>query len=264
VVDYGTWPRQQRAVFAADDMRPGLAEAYPKLGERERLYAALTDLANEVLGREYVRERDGARMRLERCLVDSGWQAETVYQWCRQTPHYAVVMPSKGIARTTTARGVAEWKPRPGEPRPGYHWRITMSETGMGRVVQFDPDAWKTFLWERLTAPLGGAGCLTLFGRSGPQAPAHELLAEHLAAESAEPVTIRGATFDKWRERPHRPDNHLLDCLVGSAVAASVQGVTFDSGAAAGFEAPRVEPKKVMSFSEMQRAARAARTGGRR
>ncbi|HEY1191924.1 MAG TPA: terminase gpA endonuclease subunit, partial [Gemmata sp.] len=266
VIDYGTWPRQSRSVFAANDMRPGLAELYPQLSVSERLYAGLEALSAEVLGREYARERDGARMRIERCLVDAGWEPKTVYTWCRQTPHYGVVMPSKGIARTKTASGVAEWKPRPGEPRPGYHWRITTSETGMGRMVQFDTDAWKSVVWERFTAPLGGSGCLHLWGRAGPNAPLHELLGDHLAAETAEPVTIRGSTFDKWSERPHHPDNHWLDCVVGCAVGASVQGVNFDPGTASGAKPPEVPTVKAMSFSEMQRAARAARekTGGRR
>ncbi|MDY3555314.1 phage terminase large subunit family protein [Gemmata sp. JC717] len=264
VIDYGTWPRQVRTVFAADDMRPGLAELYPTLSVSERLYKGLTDLAAEVLPREYLRERTAERLRVERCLVDVGWEPKTVWSWCRQTPFWPIVTPSKGIARTKTAKGVAEWASRPGEPRPGHHWRLTASELGQGRMCQFDTDAWKSILWERLTSPLGGAGCLHLYGKAGPHAPTHELLGEHLAAETAEPVTIRGSTFDKWTERPHRPDNHWFDGLVGCAVGASMQGVTFDPGTAAGVPVQALAPVKVMSFSEMQRAARAARNGGRR
>ncbi|MDX2058800.1 MAG: terminase gpA endonuclease subunit, partial [Gemmatimonadales bacterium] len=220
LIDYGAWPRQNRAVFGAADPRPSLADAHPGLSEPERVYAGLSALAGEVLGREYAREGTGERMRVERCLVDAGWQSQTVYAWCRQTPFAGLVYPSKGIGRTATARGVSEWKPRPGE-RAGHHWRLTMSETGKGRMVQFDPDAWKTFLWERLTAPLGGPGCLLLHG-SDPAA--HELLAEHLAAETAEPVTLRGQTFDKWSVRPHRPDNHLLDCYSSDMEALTRSG----------------------------------------
>lgn len=252
VIDYGPWPRQHRSVFAAADPRPSLADRHPSLAEPERVYAGLSELAAEVLGREYAREGTGERLQVERCLVDAGWQSQTVYAWCRQTPWRGVVYPSKGIGRTATARGVSEWRPRPGE-RTGHHWRLTMSETGKGRMVQFDPDAWKTFLWERLTAPPGGAGCLLL---PGADAGAHELLAEHLAAESSEPVTVRGQTFDKWALRPHRPDNHLLDCLAGAAVAASVQGLAFDSGAASGAPAEPRPPKRKRSISELYQDAR--------
>ena len=247
-IDYGTWPRQARGFFAASDPRPGLADIYPGMSEEQRVYAGLADLAAEILGRVYYRETTGEEMRVERCLIDCGWNAQTVYQFCRQTPFANNIYPSKGIGRTATARGVSEWKPRPGE-QSGWHWRLTVSETGRGRMVQFDPDAWKSFLFERLTTGMGGHGVLTLHGR---QANAHEMLSEHLAAEYAEPVTIRGSTFDKWLNKPHQPDNHLLDALVGTAVAASVQGATWSASGSPTTETP--EP--VLVLSEIQRQKR--------
>ena len=30
--------------------------------------------------------------------------------------------------------------------------------------------------------------------------------------------------LDEWKAPPEQPDNHWLDCLVGSAVAAAMQG----------------------------------------
>jgi hypothetical protein len=233
-----------------------LSDKFPSLSESERVYAGLTELADAVLGALYVRDGTGEQFRVERCLVDAGWQSKTVYDWCRQTKHYGVIYPSKGIGRTTTARGVSEWKPRPGE-RSGWHWRLTMSEMGKGRMVQFDPDAWKTFLWERLTVPLGGSGCLLFHGRGGY---AHELLAEHLAAEQSEPVTLRGQTFDKWQIKPHRPDNHLLDAIVGCAVAAAVQGLTFDSGAASGAPTGQSQPRKRIRLSDQFREKHGVKT----
>lgn len=248
VIDYGSWPKQARTVFLADDPRPAMAELYPERSETQVLYAGLTDLAQHVLGRVYYRDTTGEELRVERLLVDAGWQSQTVYQWCRETPHAGVIHPSKGIARTTTSRGVSEWKPRPGE-RSGHHWRLTTTETGRGRMVQFDPDSWKTFLYERLTTEPGGAGHLSLFGRSAAD---HELFAEHCAAEQAEGVTIRGTTFDKWQVLPHRPDNHLWDCLVGCAVAASVQGAVWSPASVA----PAPKPgKKKLSIEEMYAAA---------
>lgn len=252
VVDYGTWPRQSRQVFAADDMQPGLAEMYLDLNEPERLYAGLTALAAEVLGRPYQREQGGGELRIERTLVDAGWQSAVVYQWCRESPYAAAVYPSKGIGRTTTSVGVAGWKPRPGE-RAGYHWRLTISETGRGQMVQFDPDAWKTRMYESLTAPMGSAGRLVLYGK---EPRAHEMLVEHLAAESSDPITLRGNTFDKWQQKPHRPDNHLLDCIAGCFVAASVQGLAFS---ASGMQPPTPATSKPVKLSDIQRQKRAQR-----
>lgn len=253
VIDYGCWPRQARAVFAASDPRPGLSVAYPQLGETQRVYAGLTDLASQILGRAYYREGAGGELRVERCLVDCGWNAQTVHQFCRQSQWATALYPSKGIGRTATARGVSEWKPRPGE-RSGWHWRLTLSETGRGRMAQFDPDAWKTFVFDRLTTAMGGRGCLTLFGKS---AAAHELVAQHLAAETAEPVTVRGDTFDKWTLRPHGPDNHLLDCVVGAAVAAAVQGATWTAQAVGG--PPAAKPREKVKLSEVYARKQAGR-----
>lgn len=235
VIDYGCWPRQSRTMFAADDYRPGLQQVYPQLSESQAVYAGLESLTKEILGRLWIREQTGEELRVERCLIDSGWQSDTVHKFCRQSSHAGVIYPSKGVGKSATSGGISNWKPRAGEKK-GYHWRLTQSESGRGRMAQFDPDTWKTFLWERLTEPMGGKGCLTMFGTS---AGAHEMLAHHLAAEYSEPVTFKGVTFDKWLKLPHNPDNHLLDCVVGACVAASVQGLQWNPT-----DAPVVEKKK--------------------
>jgi hypothetical protein len=265
VIDYGAWPRQNRSEFAASDPRPGLddeAGGLPenvRANETTRVYAGLRALTDDVLGRAYYREGTGEALRVERCLIDSGWLSATIYQFCRESPHAGIIYPSKGIGRTPTARGVSEWKPRPGEAS-GWHWRLTMSETGRGRMVQFDPDAWKTFLHERLNTPMGGRGRLALFGR---EAAAHALLGQHCAAESSEPKTLRGSTFDKWTARVGA-DNHLLDVMVGLLLAGSVQGLTFSSsGVPTQAEAPAKPVDHRAEYERQRRAFEARRTGYR-
>jgi phage terminase large subunit GpA-like protein len=224
-------------MFSADDMKPGLAEFYPALSQEQRLYRGLEELTAEVLGRKYYREQSGDELTIERCLIDAGWLPQVVYQFVRASTRAGVIYPSKGIGRTLNARGVSEWKMRPGERR-GYHWRLTQSETGKGRMVQFDPDAWKSFLFERFTTPIGGGGTMRMFGKS---AAMHEMLSEHCTAEISAPVTLRGSTFDKWHVKHHRPDNHWLDCIVGCCLAASVQGLTLNANS---MGRPEVKEKK--------------------
>lgn len=257
VVDYGTWPRQHRRVFAATDGRPSLADVYPGRTEPQLVYAGLESLTADVLGRVYLRE-GGGELKVERCLIDSGWQTSAVYQFARQSVHHGVLYPSKGIGRTATARGISEWKPRPGE-RSGHFWRLTIGETGRGRAVQFDPDAWKTFLHSAFTTPQGGLTGLTFWGKKPVGvAELHAMIGSHCAAEYSEPVTLRGSTFDKWQVRVDRPDNHLWDCLVGAAVAAGVQGLqpfaAPDDPHGLGARAPAPKPK----LSDLQRARRLA------
>jgi hypothetical protein len=249
VIDYGCFPPQARTFFEARDARPSLADIFPGHTEPQLVYAGLNALVPAVLARAYPREGSAADLRVERALIDCGWQPAPVFQWIRQSDHAATLYPSKGIGRSTTARGVAEWKPRPGE-RSGWHWRLTVPESGKVRMVQFDPDEWKTRLHGLLTVPLGGPAGLVLFGRS---AAAHEMLAAHCAAEYSAPVTIRGATFDKWEQRPDRPDNHLWDCAVGAAVAAGVAGQQWSATADGMPDAPR---PRARTLGEMQADAR--------
>ncbi len=65
-------------------------------------------------------------------------------------------------------------------------------------------------------------GCLSLFGADLKR---HSMFAEHVTSEYRVPTQGRGRTVDQWKLRPQRPDNHWFDCLVGCAVAASIQGV---------------------------------------
>jgi len=78
----------------------------------------------------------------------------------------------------------------------------------------------------------------------------HDLFADHLTAEYAVRVTMRGRTFDKWTMRPDRSDNHWLDTLVGSAVAASVSGLSWSANAGA-IPTPQA-PRTKLKLSEIQ------------
>ena len=52
----------------------------------------------------------------------------------------------------------------------------------------------------------------------------------------------RGRVVDEWKLRPAASDNHWLDCLVGCAVAAAIQGVALQgAGAKSVLAKPRVK-----------------------
>ena len=74
----------------------------------------------------------------------------------------------------------------------------------------------------RLAVAMGDRGCLSLFG---DKPELHRLFAEHVTAEYRVKTEGRGRTVDEWKLRPEASENHWLDCLVGCAVAASIQGV---------------------------------------
>lgn len=221
IVDYGAWPRQQRDYFTLADARPTLTEA-TGIGSLEgSIFAGLTQLALHLLGRDWTVD-GGGLLRVERCLVDSGWgqSTEVVKRFCRQSAHASVLLPSKGYGIGARSNPMSDWAKKPGERR-GLNWIMPAARPGEGRAAIFDTNWWKSFVHSRLGVPLGEKGALTFFG-ARPEL--HRMIAEHLTAEYRVRTEGRGRQLDEWKLRPHRPDNHLLDCLVGCAVAASMGG----------------------------------------
>ena len=222
VLDYGSFPDQKRLYFTFRDARHTLALAFPRSGLEGASYAGLDNLTRDYLGREWRRD-DGAGMRIERCLIDANWGISTdvVYQFCRQSQHSAVLLHSHGRFVGASSVPFSEYKRKQGD-RVGHNWRIpnVQGKRAMRHVV-FDTNYWKSFIQARLAVPMGDRGCLSLFG---DKSDLHRLFAEHVTAEYRVKTEGRGRTVDEWKLRPEASDNHWLDCLVGSAVAASIQG----------------------------------------
>ena len=95
------------------------------------------------------------------------------------------------------------------------------------RSTLYDTNFWKSFVAARLKHPLGDPEALCFYEGE------HELLAEHLCAEFPVRTEAKGRVVDEWKATPNR-DNHWFDCLVGSAVAASITGVLPSSVEAGG------------------------------
>jgi len=124
-----------------------------------------------------------------------------------------------------------------------------VSRTTEIRHFQFNANYWKTFVHARLATTPGDRGCLTLYGRSANE---HRLFAEHIAGSEVSTVTEgHGRVVREWALRPSRPDNHWLDCLVGCAVAASVQGAVL-----AGTDHGAPASRQRVRLSELQRSRR--------
>ena len=246
VVDYGTFPDQKRPHFTLRDARHTLTAATRSSGLEGAIYGGLESLTSDYLGREWRRD-DGAMMRIERCLIDANWGSSTdvIYQFCRQSAHAGIVMPSHGRFVGASSQPFSEYKRRPGD-RIGHNWRMpNVRGKRAVRHVVFDTNFWKSFVHARLAVPMGDQGCLSLFGDRPDQ---HRLLAEHLTAEYRVKTEGRGRTVDEWKMRPERGDNHWLDCLVGCAVAASIQGAVLDGTGGA----PTPQRQRV-SFADLQR-----------
>lgn len=222
VVDYGTEPDQKEAYFTLRDMRQTLALATPRAGIEGAIFAGLERLTARLLDREWRRD-DGAMVRIDRCLVDANWgsSSDVVYQFCRQSKHATILLPSHGRYVGASSIPFSDYKRRRGD-RVGLNWRVpTVNGKRAVRHVTFDTNFWKSFIHARLAVAMGDPGCLSLFGRKPEQ---HQLLAAHLTSEYRVKTEGRGRTVDEWKLRVDGSDNHWFDGLVGAAVGASMLG----------------------------------------
>lgn len=250
VVDYGSWPDQRREYWTLADARPTLSDATGVGSLEGSLWAGLTKLAEQLLGRAWP-TAGGASLRVERCLVDAGWGQTTdlVRRWCRESPHAAVLMPSKGMGLGASSNPMSDWPKRPGERR-GLNWLLPAPKPGEGRLVLFDANWWKSFAVARLMQPMGEHAAMTLWG---DDARAHRMFADHLVSEYRVRTEGRGRKVDEWKLKPGN-DNHLWDCTVGCCVAASEQGVRL-----AELPDAKAPERRRVSYAELQRQAKSPR-----
>ncbi|HQI31588.1 MAG TPA: phage terminase large subunit family protein [Verrucomicrobiota bacterium] len=249
VVDYGTYPDQQRPVFALREVQKTLARVAPGTGMEGSIYAGLEKLTDAYLAKRWRRD-DGAEMGIERCLIDANWGQSTdvVYQFCRQSAHAGLIMPSHGRYVGASSVPFSEYKRKKGE-RVGLHWRVpTVQGRRQVRHVLIDTNYWKSFVHARLAVAMGDPGSLSLFGRKPSE---HQLLAEHLTAEYRVKTEARGRIVDEWKIRAGGPDNHWLDCMVGCAVAASILGAVLP-----GTDAKAATARAPIRLSELRKGKR--------
>jgi phage terminase large subunit GpA-like protein len=217
VVAYGTYPDQSVSFFEASHAKRTLALAANGAGFEASLSAGLEAATVALMGREWKRE-DGAAMRVRQLLVDANWgqSTTTVRTFARRSAFAASILPSHGRGIGASGQPLTDKGKTRGD-RMGLHWRIGQVSAGQ-RSALYDTNWWKTFVAARLRLPFGDPEAIALC------AGQHELLAEHLTAEFPVRTEARGRVVDEWKTLCR--DNHWLDCLVGSAVAASIAGLS--------------------------------------
>jgi hypothetical protein len=226
VVDYQAWPEQRRRYFTYKDAAPKLSDVYKGHDTAAAVRAGLIALARALRSRTWPREGGGQAgdASLDLLLVDwgDGELTGTIAEVCRLPEFLGWLIPSRGIGLTPASRPMHEWTTKPGE-KIGDHWFLKISTSFRVRAVDVDVNHWKSYVAEALAQPLGNRGALSFFGPPGTR---HDMLADHLASETRQRLRNEktGRASDVWKLKPGRPDNHLLDCLTGCAVGASLKG----------------------------------------
>jgi len=217
VVAYGTYPDQGRPYFTLRDAKKTLSLVHGANVEAA-IHAGLEALAGDLLEREFARETDDAVLRVNQLCIDANWaQSQGVIRdFARRSKWGPRVLPTHGRFVGASGQTISDKAPDRGE-RIGANWRTSTIQRQ--RHILFDTNAWKTFVAARVKLPVGDPQGWTI------HAGQHDMLAEQLAAEVPVRVESKQRIVDEWRLIPGR-DNHLLDCVVGAAVAASFSGVS--------------------------------------
>jgi hypothetical protein len=232
ILAYGAWPRQHRAYIHASEASPTITDAYKKAHEGAEadvdamVVWAIGQLTDELASQD-LRTESGVSHQWGRIGPDSGWEAETVYRFCRSSKHKSLLIPTKGMALSMKKQPMGSWAKVEGETR-GWNSRIVPPHGRQIRIAEFDANAWKTRLHDRLSLPTGAASAITIFGEHDDRRLDHNMIADHLTAESRLFVKAGSREGYEYSPKPGSPDNHLLDTCVGCLVLGGFCGISAD------------------------------------
>jgi hypothetical protein len=251
VIDYSAFPSQRARFFLARNASPSLEQVYPG-GVEAAVYAGLVALVDRLFKREW-RRADGATLPLARVGIDEGWNSLVVRRFILGSQYREKLQLAHGKGITAAMSPMSLYPKKQGEKR-GEHWLLRPAGKDGLRSVLVDTNAVKSRVADMLVRPMGSPGGVKLFGVRPIE---HEFLASHLASETSTLVEANGRKVNQWDRRPDR-ENHLFDCLIGNAVAASMEGLSPLSSLGAG---KPIEKPKRKSFTVLQMEAQARRRG---
>jgi hypothetical protein len=235
-IEYGMFPEQRSGRLSYSDVKNTLQRRYKGMSDEAVIEVAVRELTQRLMGNTYTRE-DNVKMSVDVGLVDGGYQSDAVQRGvvtsnCRNL----YVAYGRGVRAGDTP--MMQLARRGGEKRSKdmfVPWRMLIDQNRRAiRYVLFCTNSLKTFIHRRIRTDIGEPGSFLL-----PQGT-HKEFAHHISGSEI-PMETEGP-FGKvieWSMLPGKPDNHLFDCLVGSAVAASISGkVRF------GEPVQKVQPKR--------------------
>lgn len=168
--------------------------------------ASLRDL-ERVMNLPFPKEGSGEAMVVNLCLIDSGYEADMVYDFCAANSEWA--LPSKGASSSMYT-----------------HYRMskvnkpTSRAYGMDLVV-VDTGKYKDMIASRMRKKPDEKGRWTVYAGCDRE------YAEQVTAEHKVNVKRGGRTTQEWVQKHSHGDNHYLDCEVYAMAAADILNVRF-------------------------------------
>lgn len=182
------------------------------------------NLEDIIVDRQYP-VKGGGLKQVRMCGVDSGYRADEVYQWC--TAHSDVAKPVKGASQSLGGR---------------FYSVSSLDKEGWAglKLLITDTDYWKDYIFGRLRRTPGSPGAMHV-----PQ-NCPEYWAAHMTSEqkTVERNRKTGKEREVWVKISQHAPNHLLDCLVYSALMAELCGVRYLSDVQDQRKQHEVEPER--------------------
>lgn len=245
LIDYNTYPDQQRRQFAHGMLAIRLDRLFPGHDLESRTQASLEALLHGndgrpgLLLREWTRG-DGVPMKIKLCGIDaSGEPAAAIKKFIRQSKLSSMMYPSFGHYIGATGTPMSRWQQSKGR-NMGPEWVHTKGQIGDPVGITFDTNYWKTRFHRALALPKGAKSSIAIYNHE--QEDHHRRISEHWTVERPKEVTYNSRTVYEFDSK-FKGENHDFDVAVGNMVAASVCGIT----------SLTVKPKQKISMSEKQR-----------
>mgnify|MGYP002801188046 FL=1 len=157
-----------------------------------------------IMNLEY-RTEDGSPMVISLALIDSGYNADSVYDFCVENSEWA--LPSKGSSN----------------PMLSHYKMSTINKAGSKaygmNLVLIDTGKYKDMFAGRYRKPSGSGSCMVYAGCDREYA--EQVTSEH----KVNVRTNNGKVKQVWVQKTTHADNHYLDCEVYAMAAADLMGV---------------------------------------
>lgn len=157
----------------------------------------------QVMNLQYKRE-DGEQLVVSLCLIDSGYDADSTYDFCASNSDWA--MPVKGSSNPMMSHFKLSKINKPDSRAYGMN------------LVLVDGDKYKDMIAARMKKD-NGRGAWMVYDRCDREY-AEQVTAEHKVNEKSGSRTIQ-----RWRQKKSHADNHYLDAEVYAMGAADILGV---------------------------------------
>ena len=210
IVDYRTWPDQERPSFYKSDLVKRISDTMPGVAWEEAFVNAHNQFEEELFE---------AFPEMDLLLKDwsDGGQMMLIRSQIAASTNRARMRPAKGFMVKPGRKPIHLWGDR-FRDRSGNGW--IERRTDRPNHVQFDANIIKSVAARRLLTTVGAPSSVLLPGKNEYE---NRLLVEHFTSENPVEVSYDGSKGVQWVAIPGR-DNDFWDCYCGCVTAASVCG----------------------------------------